>query len=67
MVGRIGQFLGEKGVNIEQAAVGYHQDAEGTRGDHAVMLITTDQPVWADTLQQILALDGFADGRTVSL
>jgi D-3-phosphoglycerate dehydrogenase len=67
MVGRIGQFLGEKSVNIEQAAVGYHQDAEGTRGGHAVMLITTDQPVWADTLGQILALDGFVDGRTVSL
>jgi D-3-phosphoglycerate dehydrogenase len=67
MVGRIGQFLGEKSVNIEQAAVGYHQDAEGARGAHAVMLITTDQPVWDDTLTQILALEGIEDGRAVTL
>jgi D-3-phosphoglycerate dehydrogenase len=67
MVGRIGALLGDRGVNIEQAAVGYHQDAEGTRGEHAVMVITTDKPVSAESLEQILAQEGFADGRSISL
>lgn len=67
MVGRIGGLLGDRGVNIEQAAVGYHQDAEGTRGGHAVMVITTDKPVSTESLAEILALDGFADGRSISL
>src|SRR5690606_14121731 len=44
MVGRIGGLLGDADVNIEQAAVGYHQDQEGTRGKSAVMVITTDTP-----------------------
>jgi D-3-phosphoglycerate dehydrogenase len=67
MVGRIGALLGDRGVNIEQAAVGYHQDAEGTRGGHAVMVITTDKPVSAESLAEILAQEGFADGRSISL
>jgi D-3-phosphoglycerate dehydrogenase len=67
MVGRIGALLGDRGVNIEQAAVGYHQDAEGTRGGHAVMVITTDKPVSAESLEEILAQEGFADGRSISL
>jgi D-3-phosphoglycerate dehydrogenase len=67
MVGRIGALLGDRGVNIEQAAVGYHQDAEGTRGEHAVMVITTDKPVSAESLAEILAQEGFADGRSISL
>lgn len=67
MVGRIGGLLGDAGVNIEQAAVGYHQDQEGTRGRSAVMVITTDTPVSAETLAGILAQDGFEDGRAVSL
>lgn len=67
MVGRIGGLLGDADVNIEQAAVGYHQDQEGARGRSAVMVITTDKPVSADTLAGILAQDGFEDGRTVSL
>jgi D-3-phosphoglycerate dehydrogenase len=67
MVGRIGALLGDRGVNIEQAAVGYHQDAEGTRGEHAVMVITTDKPVSAGSLEEILAQEGFADGRSISL
>ncbi|MFA4928161.1 MAG: phosphoglycerate dehydrogenase [Patulibacter sp.] len=67
MVGRIGGLLGDAGVNIEQAAVGYHQDHEGERGGSAVMVITTDVPVSTETLDGILAQDGFEDGRTVSL
>ncbi|MBF6620829.1 MAG: phosphoglycerate dehydrogenase [Patulibacter sp.] len=67
MVGRIGGLLGDAGVNIEQAAVGYHQDREGARGSSAVMVITTDEPVATETLDGILAQDGFEDGRTVSL
>lgn len=67
MVGRIGGLLGDAGVNIEQAAVGYHQDREGARGSSAVMVITTDVAVRNDTLAGILAQDGLQDGRTVSL
>ncbi|WP_320673213.1 phosphoglycerate dehydrogenase [Patulibacter defluvii] len=67
MVGRIGVLLGDAGINIEQAAVGYDQDDEGGRGDHAVMVITTDAAVSADVLAGILEQDGFVEGRALSL
>ncbi|EHN12248.1 D-3-phosphoglycerate dehydrogenase [Patulibacter medicamentivorans] len=67
MVGRIGALLGDAGVNIEQAAVGYDQDDDGGRGEHAVMVITTDGPVAAEVLDRILQQDGFVEGRAVSL
>jgi D-3-phosphoglycerate dehydrogenase len=67
MVGRIGGLLGDAGVNIEQAAVGYHQDREGARGGSAVMVITTDTAVSNETLSGILAQEGFEDGRAVTL
>lgn len=67
MVGRIGGLLGDEGVNIEQAAVGYHQDEEGTRGTEAVMVITTDKPVGPEVLSGIVAQDDFVAGRTISL
>ncbi len=61
MIGRVGSCFGEEGVNIVSAAVG----AAG--GDRAVMALTTDAPVRAETIAKILELDGFSVGRSVDL
>lgn len=61
MIGRVGTRFGEEGVNIVSAAVG----AAG--GDRAVMALTTDAPVHAETIERILELDGFSVGRSVDL
>jgi D-3-phosphoglycerate dehydrogenase len=62
MIGRVGTLFGEEGVNIVSAAVG----AEAG-GDNAVMALTTDAPVRAETVEKILGVDGFAVGRSVDL
>lgn len=62
MIGRVGTCFGEEGVNIVSAAVG----AEADDGQ-AVMVLTTDAPVAQSTIDRILELDGFAEGRAVSL
>ncbi len=61
MIGRVGTIFGEEGVNIISAAVG----AEA--GERAVMALTTDAPVRAETIAKILELDGFSVGRSVDL
>jgi D-3-phosphoglycerate dehydrogenase len=62
MIGRVGTVFGEHGVNIHSAAVGAEEG-----GDEAVMAVTTDGPVPPELIAQITALDGFHDGRAVSL
>jgi D-3-phosphoglycerate dehydrogenase len=62
MIGRVGTIFGEEGVNIISAAVG----AEAS-GERAVMALTTDAPVRAETVEKILQLDGFSVGRSVDL
>jgi D-3-phosphoglycerate dehydrogenase len=62
MIGRVGTVFGEQGVNIVSAAVGAESD-----GDRAVMALTTDAPVQQETIDEILKLDGFSDGRSISL
>ncbi|MBS1890353.1 MAG: phosphoglycerate dehydrogenase, partial [Actinobacteria bacterium] len=62
MIGRVGTAFGDQGVNIVSAAVGAEHG-----GDSAVMALTTDAPVRPDALETILALDGFAVGRSVDL
>jgi D-3-phosphoglycerate dehydrogenase len=62
MIGRVGTAFGEEGVNIVSAAVGAEADNQS-----AVMALTTDAPVRADAIEKILALDGFAVGRSVDL
>jgi D-3-phosphoglycerate dehydrogenase / 2-oxoglutarate reductase len=62
MIGKVGTLFGEEGVNIVSAAVG----AESA-GENAVMALTTDAPVRPETVERILALDGFAAGRSVDL
>jgi len=62
MIGRVGTLFGEEGVNIVSAAVGAEHE-----GRSAVMALTTDAPVRAQTIEKILALDGFSVGRSVDL
>jgi D-3-phosphoglycerate dehydrogenase len=64
MVGRVGTTLGEHGVNILSAAVGY--GADGGSGE-AVMVVTTDVAVPAEVIDAIASGDGFSDGRAVTL
>ena len=49
MIGRVGTMFGEEGVNIVSAAVGAEQG-----GERAVMALTTDAPVRAETIEKIL-------------
>ena len=62
MIGRVGSVFGEEGANIVSAAVGAERG-----GEHAVMALTTDAPVRDEAIGQILALDGFSNGRSVNL
>jgi D-3-phosphoglycerate dehydrogenase len=61
MIGRVGTIFGEHGVNIASAAVGAEE------GTEAVMIVTTDKPVPQALVDEITGLDGFRDGRAVSL
>jgi D-3-phosphoglycerate dehydrogenase / 2-oxoglutarate reductase len=63
MVGRVGTALGEHGINILSAAVGYDSGEAG----EAVMVVTTDQPVPIEVVDSIATGDGFAAGRSISL
>jgi D-3-phosphoglycerate dehydrogenase len=62
MIGRVGSMFGEEGVNIISAAVG-----AAAGGERAVMALTTDAPVRAETIAKILELEGFSVGRSVDL
>jgi D-3-phosphoglycerate dehydrogenase len=69
MIGRVGTVFGEHGVNIASAAVGYGgpEEDDDAQDGVAVMVVTTDQPVPQEVIDAIVGLDGFLDGRTVSL
>jgi D-3-phosphoglycerate dehydrogenase len=62
MIGRVGTMFGEEGVNIVSAAVGAESG-----GESAVMALTTDAPVRAETIEKILGVEGFSVGRSVDL
>ncbi|MDX6658180.1 MAG: D-3-phosphoglycerate dehydrogenase / 2-oxoglutarate reductase [Solirubrobacteraceae bacterium] len=66
MIGRVGTAFGEQGVNISSAAVGHAPD-EGEGDGKAVMVVTTDQAVRQDVIDQIASGDGFVAGRGVAL
>jgi D-3-phosphoglycerate dehydrogenase / 2-oxoglutarate reductase len=68
MLGRVGTAFGARGINIVSAAVGRQPDA-ATEGDArlAAMVVTTDAPVPPAVIEDIVATDGFVDGRTVAL
>jgi D-3-phosphoglycerate dehydrogenase len=68
MIGRVGTIFGKHGVNIVSAAVGRQPDESDTgEGRLAAMAITTDSPVPASVVEEIVAGDGFVAGRTVTL
>lgn len=73
MVGRIGTILGEHEINIASTAVGRDHDAdlgEGEGGGNkrlAAMALTVDTELPDDVLKQITDLEGFREGRAVTL
>ena len=67
MIGRVGTHFGEHGINIVSAAVGHVDNADTGEGPLAVMVITTDSAVPDDVISEIVALDGFEAGRTMTL
>ena len=62
MIGRVGTVFGDHGINIASAAVGYESE-----DPEAVMVVTTDRPVPQDVIDEIVALEGFVEGRAVAL
>jgi D-3-phosphoglycerate dehydrogenase / 2-oxoglutarate reductase len=68
MIGRVGTAFGAHGVNISAAAVGREPPGyDETSRDLAVMAVTTDDPVPPEVIAEIVAMDGFIDGRSVAL
>ncbi len=68
MIGRVGTIFGGHGVNISSAAVGHTPDgASGEDSGLAAMVVTTDASVPREVVQEIVASEGFVDGRTVVL
>jgi D-3-phosphoglycerate dehydrogenase len=73
MIGKIGTVLGEQGINVAATAVGREPDHEpespagGGTGRLAVMVVTTDSPVPEDVIAKIVSIEGFQDGRAVTL
>jgi D-3-phosphoglycerate dehydrogenase len=65
MIGRVGTIFGSHGINISSAAVGHTPDGEHER--HAAMVVTTDIPVPADVVEEIVASEGFVAGWAVVL
>ncbi|WP_354702025.1 D-3-phosphoglycerate dehydrogenase [Paraconexibacter sp. AEG42_29] len=65
IVGRVGMAFGQHGVNIESCAVGHVED-DTIDGRAAVMVITTDGPVPQTVVDELVASDGFVDGRSVT-
>jgi D-3-phosphoglycerate dehydrogenase len=67
MIGRVGTVFGEHGVNIVSAAVGRQSDDANGADRIAAMAITTDTAVPQEVVDEIVAIDGFVTGRTVTL
>jgi D-3-phosphoglycerate dehydrogenase / 2-oxoglutarate reductase len=68
MLGRVGTTFGAHGINIVSAAVGRQPvDTDSGLSGLAAMTITTDSAVPRELVEQIVAGDGFEEGRTVSL
>jgi D-3-phosphoglycerate dehydrogenase len=65
MLGRVGTMLGDAGVNIVSAAVGWKPDDDPS--EDAVMVVTADAAIPQEVVDAIVATDGFVAGRTISL
>lgn len=69
MIGRVGTVFGRHGINISSAAVG-HGLAGGAHDQTvalAAMVVTTDVPVGSEVVEEIVASEGFVEGRTAVL
>ena len=67
MMGRVGTCFGRHGVNINSAAVGHVPEEAGANGGLAVLVLTTDTPVPAAVVDEILSTEGFFEGYSVAL
>jgi D-3-phosphoglycerate dehydrogenase / 2-oxoglutarate reductase len=68
MIGRVGSVFGAHGINISSAAVGRQLgDGDAAAQGLAAMVVSTGEPVAEAVLSEIVALDGFVNGRSVSL
>jgi D-3-phosphoglycerate dehydrogenase len=69
MIGRVGTIFGSHGINISSAAVGHAPDGAPAAEDQrfATMVVTTDALVPREVVDEIVASEGFVDGRTASL
>jgi D-3-phosphoglycerate dehydrogenase len=65
MIGRVGTIFGAHGINISSAAIGHSPDGEDKR--LAAMVVTTDVPVPAEVVDEIVASEGFVAGWAVVL
>ncbi len=65
MIGKVGSAFGRHGINIVSATVSRHDNDESPDSD-AVMGLTTDRPVPAEVIAEIVDSDGFLDGRAIS-
>lgn len=63
MLGRLGNALGDAGINIVSAAVGLETDAS----EEAVLLVTTDAEVPKSVLATIVQTPDFHEARAVTL
>ncbi|MCW3066273.1 MAG: D-3-phosphoglycerate dehydrogenase [Solirubrobacterales bacterium] len=67
MIGRVGNCFGQHDINISSAAVGREGDDHGHEDGLAAMIVTTDAAVPSEVLEEIVASEGFEEGRSVSL
>jgi len=65
MIGHLGAAFGRLGINISSAAVGRQPDRD--HSGLAAMVVMTDEPVPDAVVTDVLALDGFVSGRSVTL
>ncbi len=63
MIGRVGSFLGDLGVNIANMVVGRSR----VTGDAAMMGLNLDQPITESQLAELRSIDGIAEARYVSV
>jgi D-3-phosphoglycerate dehydrogenase len=68
MIGRVGSVFGQHAINISSAAVGRQLGgAEADAQGLAAMVMMTNEEVPDEVLAEIVALDGFFSGRSVTL
>jgi D-3-phosphoglycerate dehydrogenase len=68
MIGRVGTAFGAHGINISSMAVGRQPESEQAgSGALAAMAVTADRPVPREVIDEIIASDGFVEGRAISL